>query len=165
METGQELVNAEIAVRTRDTPTSMQYENTAPTEYFQRYSQSKVLVKPIWFNKKILSSLDIRLISQFEGQMQSYRKQIEQTEQHLQVKTSDTFCNLLKSNLFRCSVPAPLSPPRTLWPPFRSFTLPSPTSPPSTRGCTRRWQCRKLHIDNCIGHCTELHLFLRRRKP
>ena len=44
METGQELVNAEIAVRTRDTPTSMQYENTAPTEYFQRYSQSKVLV-------------------------------------------------------------------------------------------------------------------------
>ena len=74
METGQELVNAEIAVRTRDTPTSMQYENTAPTEYFQRYSQSKVLVKPIWFNKKILSSLDIRLISQFEGQMQSYRK-------------------------------------------------------------------------------------------
>merc|ERR1712130_61875 len=39
----------------------MQYENTAPTEYFQR------------------------LISQFEGQMQSYRKQIEQTEQHLQV--------------------------------------------------------------------------------
>jgi len=61
METGQELVNAEIAVRTRDTPTSMQYENTAPTEYFQR------------------------LISQFEGQMQSYRKQIEQTEQHLQV--------------------------------------------------------------------------------
>lgn len=44
METGQELVNAEIAVRTRDTPTSMQYENTAPTEYFQRYSQSKELV-------------------------------------------------------------------------------------------------------------------------
>ena len=44
METGQELVNAEIAVRTRDTPTSMQYENTAPTEYFQRYSQSSVLV-------------------------------------------------------------------------------------------------------------------------
>ena len=38
METGQELVNAEIAVRTRDTPTSMQYENTAPTEYFQRYT-------------------------------------------------------------------------------------------------------------------------------
>jgi nucleoporin p58/p45 len=66
METGQELVNAEIAVRTRDTPTSMQYENTAPTEYFQR------------------------LISQFEGQMQSYRKQIDQTEQHLQVLGSGT---------------------------------------------------------------------------
>merc|ERR1719397_1429587 len=46
--------------------TSMQYENTAPTDYFQR------------------------LISQFEGQMQSYRKQIEQTEQHLQVLGSGT---------------------------------------------------------------------------
>lgn len=61
LESGQELVNAEIAVRTRDTPASMQYENTAPTEYF------------------------VRLITQFEAQMQSYRKQIEQTEQHLQV--------------------------------------------------------------------------------
>ena len=77
METGQELVNAEIAVRTRDTPTSMQYENTAPTEYFQRLNHKS----KHWYLLKIYT----RLISQFEGQMQSYRKQIEQTEQHLQV--------------------------------------------------------------------------------
>ena len=82
METGQELVNAEIAVRTRDTPTSMQYENTAPTEYFQRYSQSIVFYSIYTI---LNASLKTRLISQFEGQMQSYRKQIDQTEQHLQV--------------------------------------------------------------------------------
>jgi hypothetical protein len=66
LDSGRELGNAEIAVRTRDTPASMQYENSAPTEYF------------------------LRLIGQFEAQMASYRKQIDQTEQHLQVMGSGT---------------------------------------------------------------------------
>ena len=37
------------------------------------------------FHPNIILYCFLRLISQFEGQMQSYRKQIEQTEQHLQV--------------------------------------------------------------------------------
>jgi len=57
---GQELVNVEIAVRTRDTPPNMQYENVAPMEYFRR------------------------LVSQFEQSMVEYRQGIMSAEQHLQ---------------------------------------------------------------------------------
>lgn len=55
----EEIQNAEIAQRTRDTPPGLQYENVAPYEYFAR------------------------LVSNFESQMMHYRRQIEETEQHL----------------------------------------------------------------------------------
>lgn len=58
-ESNNELKNAEIAQRTKDAPSSMQYENNAPTEYFENLANS------------------------FEKQMQSYRQQIEQLERHL----------------------------------------------------------------------------------
>ena len=32
----QELLNVEIAQRTKDTPPALQYENTAPYDYFNR---------------------------------------------------------------------------------------------------------------------------------
>ena len=48
----QELLNVEVAQRTRDTPPAMQYENVAPLEYFAR------------------------LVSNFEGQMLLYRRQV-----------------------------------------------------------------------------------------
>ncbi|KAH3833462.1 nucleoporin p58/p45-like [Dreissena polymorpha] len=55
----QELKNAEMAVRTKETPPGLQYENTAPTVYFQS------------------------LIEHFESQMLQYRQQIEMLESHL----------------------------------------------------------------------------------
>ncbi|XP_032833009.1 nucleoporin p58/p45 isoform X2 [Petromyzon marinus] len=58
-EAAQELKNVEIAVRTRETPDGLQHENTAPTEYFRR------------------------LAEQFEVQMQLYRRQIEEMENHI----------------------------------------------------------------------------------
>ncbi|XP_035232564.1 nucleoporin p58/p45-like, partial [Stegodyphus dumicola] len=58
-ESNQELKNAEIAQRTKDSPSSLQYENNAPTEYFHNLANS------------------------FEKQMQSYRQQIEQLERQL----------------------------------------------------------------------------------
>lgn len=61
LSSAQELVNVEIALRTKETPPSMQYENVAPMEYF------------------------VRLVSQFETEMTEYRKQINQTQQHLQL--------------------------------------------------------------------------------
>ena len=60
MDAAQELLNAEIAQRTKDTPPALQYENVAPYEYFAR------------------------LVASFESQMLVYRRQIEETEQHLQ---------------------------------------------------------------------------------
>ncbi|XP_042897482.1 nucleoporin p58/p45 isoform X2 [Parasteatoda tepidariorum] len=57
-ESVQELKNAEIAQRTKDSLSSLQYENSAPTEYFHN------------------------LANNFEKQMQSYREQIEQLERH-----------------------------------------------------------------------------------
>ena len=59
VEAAQEILNAEIAQRTKDTPRGLQYENVAPYEYFTR------------------------LVLKFEGQMVHYRRQIEETEQHL----------------------------------------------------------------------------------
>ncbi|XP_061165419.1 nucleoporin p58/p45-like isoform X2 [Saccostrea echinata] len=55
----QELKNAEMAQRTKDIPAGLQYENTAPTEYFQQ------------------------LVEDFETQMLTYRQQIETLEGHL----------------------------------------------------------------------------------
>lgn len=55
----QELKNAEMAIRTKETPPGLQYENTAPTLYFQS------------------------LIENFETQMLTYRQQIEMLENHL----------------------------------------------------------------------------------
>ena len=54
-----ELLYAEIGHRTKDTPAALQYENVAPLEYFSR------------------------LVHTFENQMILYRRQIEETEQHL----------------------------------------------------------------------------------
>jgi nucleoporin p58/p45 len=59
-EAAQEILNAEVGQRTRDTPPGLQYENIGPYEYFGR------------------------LLSNFESQMLHYRRQIEETEQHLQ---------------------------------------------------------------------------------
>ena len=58
-EMNQELKNAEMAMRTKDIPPGLQYENTAPTEYYHR------------------------LVEDFENQMLSYRQQIETLEEHL----------------------------------------------------------------------------------
>ena len=61
---GQELVNVDIAVKTRDTPASMQYDNVAPLEYFSR------------------------LVTQFEQSMLEYRQAITSAETHLQAVAS-----------------------------------------------------------------------------
>ena len=61
---GQELVNVDIAVKTRDTPASMQYDNVAPLEYFSR------------------------LVTQFEQSMLEYRQAIASAETHLQAVAS-----------------------------------------------------------------------------
>lgn len=55
----QELKNVEMALRTKEIPPGLQYENTAPAQYFQS------------------------LVEQFEGQMLAYRQQIETLESHL----------------------------------------------------------------------------------
>ncbi|KAK2184780.1 hypothetical protein NP493_253g03014 [Ridgeia piscesae] len=59
LESAQELKHAEIAQRTKDTPPGLQYENTAPTEYFQQ------------------------LVAEFELRMVLCRQQIEEMESHL----------------------------------------------------------------------------------
>ncbi|CAH2225194.1 nucleoporin p58 p45 isoform X2 [Pelobates cultripes] len=59
METAQELKNAEISLRTQKTPPGLQHENTAPADYFRS------------------------LVEQFEVQLQQYRQQIEELENHL----------------------------------------------------------------------------------
>nr|XP_004670589.1 nucleoporin p58/p45 isoform X1 [Jaculus jaculus] len=59
IETAQELKNAEIALRTQKTPPGLQHENTAPADYFRI------------------------LVQQFEVQLQQYRQQIEELENHL----------------------------------------------------------------------------------
>ncbi|CAB4069607.1 NUPL1 [Lepeophtheirus salmonis] len=64
LEAAQELRNAEIAQRTKDTPGALQYENVAPYEYFSR------------------------LVSNFENDMLKYRQQIDETEQHLHASAS-----------------------------------------------------------------------------
>jgi len=61
---GQELVNVDICVKTRDTPASMQYDNVAPMDYFSR------------------------LVTQFEQSMLEYRQAIQTAETHLQAVTS-----------------------------------------------------------------------------
>lgn len=55
----QELINAEVAQQTSNTPLAFQHENTAPREYFQR------------------------LIESFEERMYLYRRQVEEVESHL----------------------------------------------------------------------------------
>ncbi|KAL4624871.1 nucleoporin p58/p45, partial [Arapaima gigas] len=64
METAQELKNADIALRTQKTPPGLQHENTAPSDYFRA------------------------LIEQFEVQLQQYRQQIEELENHLTAQGS-----------------------------------------------------------------------------
>ncbi|KAH9373795.1 hypothetical protein HPB48_007483 [Haemaphysalis longicornis] len=62
----QDLKNAEIAHHTKETPMSLQYENTAPTVYFQK------------------------LVEKFNQQMKLYKEQIEELEQHF-ASLSSTF--------------------------------------------------------------------------
>ncbi|XP_062841451.1 nucleoporin p58/p45 isoform X2 [Trichomycterus rosablanca] len=64
METAQELKNADIALRTQKTPPGLQHENSAPSEYFHA------------------------LVEQFEVQLQQYRQQIEELENHLTTQSS-----------------------------------------------------------------------------
>ncbi|KAL1006616.1 hypothetical protein UPYG_G00074510 [Umbra pygmaea] len=64
METAQELKNADIALRTQKTPPGLQHENTAPYDYFRC------------------------LVEQFEVQLQQYRQQIEELENHLTTQGS-----------------------------------------------------------------------------
>ncbi|XP_031439415.1 nucleoporin p58/p45 isoform X2 [Clupea harengus] len=64
METAQELKNADIALRTQKTPPGLQHENTAPSDYFRG------------------------LVEQFEVQLQQYRQQIEELENHLTTQGS-----------------------------------------------------------------------------
>ncbi|XP_077591789.1 nucleoporin p58/p45 isoform X1 [Stigmatopora nigra] len=64
LETAQELKNADIALRTQKTPPGLQHENTAPSDYFRC------------------------LIEQFEVQLQQYRQQIEELENHLTTQSS-----------------------------------------------------------------------------
>ncbi|XP_026861052.2 nucleoporin p58/p45 isoform X1 [Electrophorus electricus] len=64
METAQELKNADIALRTQKTPPGLQHENSAPSDYFRA------------------------LVEQFEVQLQQYRQQIEELENHLTTQSS-----------------------------------------------------------------------------
>lgn len=57
-ETSEDLKHAEIAQRTKELPVALQYENTAPTNYFQK------------------------LVTSFGQQMKLYKQQIEELEQH-----------------------------------------------------------------------------------
>ncbi|KAM8976547.1 nucleoporin p58/p45 isoform 3-T3 [Pelodytes ibericus] len=66
METAQELKNAEIALRTQKTPPGIQHENTAPADYFRT------------------------LVEQFEVQLQQYRQQIEELENHLATQANSS---------------------------------------------------------------------------
>ncbi|XP_073439219.1 nucleoporin p58/p45 isoform X3 [Dendrobates tinctorius] len=66
IETAQELKNAEIALRTQKTPPGLQHENTAPTDYFRA------------------------LVEQFEVQLQQYRQQIEELENHLATQANSS---------------------------------------------------------------------------
>ncbi|XP_077340168.1 nucleoporin p58/p45 isoform X2 [Lithobates pipiens] len=66
IETAQELKNAEIALRTQKTPPGLQHENTAPSDYFRT------------------------LVEQFEVQLQQYRQQIEELENHLATQASSS---------------------------------------------------------------------------
>ncbi|XP_062830724.1 nucleoporin p58/p45 isoform X2 [Anolis carolinensis] len=66
IETAQELKNAEIALRTQKTPPGLQHENTAPADYFRI------------------------LIEQFEVQLQQYRQQIEELENHLATQANNS---------------------------------------------------------------------------
>lgn len=64
LETAQELKNADIALRTQKTPPVLQHENTAPSDFFRG------------------------LVEQFEVQLQQYRQQIEELENHLTTQGS-----------------------------------------------------------------------------
>ncbi|XP_036687059.1 nucleoporin p58/p45 isoform X3 [Balaenoptera musculus] len=66
VETAQELKNAEIALRTQKTPPGLQHENTAPADYFRI------------------------LVQQFEVQLQQYRQQIEELENHLATQANNS---------------------------------------------------------------------------
>ncbi|XP_017507236.3 nucleoporin p58/p45 isoform X1 [Manis javanica] len=66
IETAQELKNAEIALRTQKTPPGLQHENTAPADYFRV------------------------LVQQFEAQLQQYRQQIEELENHLATQANNS---------------------------------------------------------------------------
>ncbi|KAM9319303.1 nucleoporin p58/p45 [Gastrophryne carolinensis] len=66
IETAQELKNAEISLRTQKTPPGLQHENTAPSDYFRA------------------------LVEQFEVQLQLYRQQIEELENHLATQANSS---------------------------------------------------------------------------
>uniref|UniRef100_UPI00398E60E8 nucleoporin p58/p45 isoform X2 n=1 Tax=Pristiophorus japonicus TaxID=55135 RepID=UPI00398E60E8 len=66
IESAQELKNAEISLRTQKIPPGLQHENTAPADYFRQ------------------------LVEQFEVQLQQYRQQIEELENHLATQANSS---------------------------------------------------------------------------
>ncbi|XP_069747541.1 nucleoporin p58/p45 [Narcine bancroftii] len=66
IESAQELKNAEIALRTQKIPPGFQHEHTAPADYFRQ------------------------LVEQFEVQLQQYRQQIEELENHLATQANSS---------------------------------------------------------------------------
>ncbi|XP_072333003.1 nucleoporin p58/p45 isoform X1 [Scyliorhinus torazame] len=66
IESAQELKNAEIALRTQKIPPGLQHENTAPADYFRQ------------------------LVEQCEVQLQQYRQQIEELENHLATQANSS---------------------------------------------------------------------------
>ncbi|XP_042570371.1 LOW QUALITY PROTEIN: nucleoporin p58/p45 [Cyprinus carpio] len=68
LETSQELKNADIALRTQKTPPGLQHENTCSST-----------CKNLYFRA---------LVEQFEVQLQQYRQQIEELENHLTTQST-----------------------------------------------------------------------------
>ncbi|XP_022430221.1 nucleoporin p58/p45 isoform X2 [Delphinapterus leucas] len=74
IETAQELKNAEIALRTQKTPPGLQHENTAPAERTEKLEKCYFRI----------------LVQQFEVQLQQYRQQIEELENHLATQANNS---------------------------------------------------------------------------
>lgn len=61
----QELKNAEMAIRTKETPPGLQYENTAPSEYVQSFCTDCISLADVTVNcaRTIQNYLEISIVS------------------------------------------------------------------------------------------------------